>query len=74
MRTLDNCSRSIRLPSYVVAKASKFESVYAHLSQTLHRDPTIAELSTELEMTDKQIEDLLVLNSGTSLTGATAQR
>jgi RNA polymerase primary sigma factor len=65
MRTLDNCSRSIRLPSYVVAKASKFDSVYAHLSQTLHRDPTIAELSAELELTDKQIEDLLVLNSGT---------
>jgi RNA polymerase primary sigma factor len=65
MRTLDNCSRSIRLPSYVVAKASKFDSVYAQLSQTLHRDPTIAELSAELELTDKQIEDLLVLNSGT---------
>jgi RNA polymerase primary sigma factor len=65
MRTLDNCSRSIRLPSYVVAKASKFDSAYADLSQTLHREPTIAELSEVLELTDKQIEDLLVLNSGT---------
>ena len=65
MRTLDNCSRSIRLPSYVVAKASKFDSAYAHLSQTLHREPTIEELSDVLELTDKQIEDLLVLNSGT---------
>ncbi len=65
MRTLDNCSRSIRLPSYVVAKASKFDSVYAHLSQTLHREPTIEELSEVLGLTDKQIEDLLVLNSGT---------
>ena len=65
MRTLDNCSRSIRLPSYVVAKASKFDSAYAHLSQTLHREPTIEELSEVLELTDKQIEDLLVLNSGT---------
>lgn len=65
MRTLDNCSRSIRLPSYVVAKASKFDSAYAQLSQTLHREPTIEELSAELDLTDKQIEDLLVLNSGT---------
>lgn len=65
MRTLDNCSRSIRLPSYVVAKASKFDSAYAHLSQVLHREPTIEELSEELELTGKQIEDLLLLNSGT---------
>ena len=65
MRTLDNCSRSIRLPSYVVAKASKFDSAYAHLSQTLHREPTIEELSEVLELTNKQIEDLLLLNSGT---------
>ena len=65
MRTLDNCSRSIRLPSYVVAKASKFDSAYARLSQALHREPTIEELSEVLELTNKQIEDLLVLNSGT---------
>ena len=65
MRTLDNCSRSIRLPSYVVAKSSKFDSAYAHLSQTLQREPTIEELSEALELSDKQIEDLLLLNSGT---------
>ncbi len=65
MRTLDNCSRSVRLPSYVVAKATKFDSVHAHLSQTLRREPTIEELSAELELTEKQIEDLLLLNSGT---------
>ena len=65
MRTLDNCSRSIRLPSYVVAKVTKFDSIYAHLSQTLQREPTIEELSEVLDLTDKQIEDLLLLNSGT---------
>ena len=63
MRTLDNCSRSIRLPSYVVAKASKFDSAYAHLSQALHREPTIEELSEALELTDKQVEEILALNS-----------
>ena len=65
MRTLDNCSRSIRLPSYIVAKVTKFDAAYAHLSQTLRREPTIEELSEVLELTDKQIEDLLLLNSGT---------
>ncbi|MCZ6677680.1 MAG: sigma-70 family RNA polymerase sigma factor [Candidatus Poribacteria bacterium] len=63
MRTLDNCSRSIRLPSYIVAKASKFDSAYAHLCQDLHREPTLEELSQALELTDKQIQDLLTLNS-----------
>jgi RNA polymerase primary sigma factor len=65
MRTLDNCSRSIRLPSYIVAKVSKFDSAYAHLSQDLHREPTIEELSEALELTDKQIEEILALNSDT---------
>ena len=74
MRTLDNCSRSIRLPSYVVAKAIKFDSAYAHLSQALHREPTIEELSEVLELSNKQIEDLLVLNSGTISVGVTPQR
>ena len=65
MRTLDNCSRSIRLPSYIVAKASKFDSTYARLSQNLHREPTIEELSEALELTGKQIEEILALNSDT---------
>jgi RNA polymerase primary sigma factor len=65
MRTLDNCSRSIRLPSYVVAKVNKFESIYAHLRQALHRDPTIEELAKALELTDEQVEEILALNTNT---------
>jgi len=65
MRTLDNCSRSIRLPSYVVAKASKFDSAYAHLCQDLQREPTVEELSEALELTGKQIEEILAFNSDT---------
>jgi RNA polymerase primary sigma factor len=63
MRTLDNCSRSIRLPSYIVAKASKFDSAYAHLCQNLHREPTTEELSEALKLTGKQVQDILALNS-----------
>jgi RNA polymerase primary sigma factor len=63
MRALDNCSRSIRLPSYVVAKASKFDSAYASLCQDLHREPTLEELSEALELPDKQIEEILALSA-----------
>ena len=63
MRTLDNCSRPIRLPSYIVAKVNKFDSTYANLCQDLQREPTVKELSKTLELTDKQVEELLVFNS-----------
>ncbi len=65
MRALDNCSRSIRLPSYVVAKINKFESIYVHLRQALHRDPTVEELAKALELTDEQVEEILTLNINT---------
>jgi RNA polymerase primary sigma factor len=65
MRTLDNCSRSIRLPSYIVAKVNKFESTYVHLSQDLQRAPTLEELAEALELTDKQVEEILTLNTDT---------
>jgi RNA polymerase primary sigma factor len=65
IRTLDNCSRSIRLPSYIVAKVNKFESTYVHLSQDLHRAPTIEELAEALELPNKQVEEILALNTDT---------
>ncbi len=65
MRTLDNCSRFIRLPSYIVAKTYKFDSTYAHLCQDLHREPMIEELSKALQLTDQQVEEILAFNSGT---------
>ena len=63
MRMLDNCSRSVRLPSYIVAKINKIDSTYAHLSQDLQREPTVKELSESLELTDKQVEEILALNA-----------
>ena len=65
MRMLDNCSRSIRLPSYIVAKVNKIDSTYANLSQDLQREPTVKELSESLELTDKQVEEILALNAET---------
>jgi RNA polymerase primary sigma factor len=65
MRTLDNCSRSIRLPSYIVAKVNKFDSTSAHLRQNLQREPTVEELAQALELTGKQVEEILALNKDT---------
>lgn len=62
-RSLDNCSRSIRLPSYIVAKVNKFDSTYARLCQELQREPKIEELAEALELTADQVKEILSLNS-----------
>ena len=64
-RTLDNCSRSIRLPSYIVAKVNRFDSTYARLCQELQREPKITELAEALELTENQVKEILALNSDT---------
>lgn len=62
-RTLDNCSRSIRLPSYIVAKVNKFDSTYARLCQELQREPKVKELAEALELTEDQVKEILALNA-----------
>ncbi len=63
MRTLDNFSRSIRLPSYVVAKMNKFDAVYATLCQELQREPQRDEIADALDLTVKQVEEILTFNA-----------
>ena len=63
MRTLDNFSRSIRLPSYVVAKMNKFDAVYAMLCQELQREPQRDEIADALDLTVKQVEEILTFNA-----------
>ena len=63
MRTLDNFSRSIRLPSYVVAKMNKFDTVYATLCQELQREPRREEIAEALDLTVKQVEEILTFNA-----------
>ena len=63
MRTLDNFSRSIRLPSYVVAKMNKFDTVYATLCQELQREPLREEIAEALDLTVKQVEEILTFNA-----------
>ena len=63
MRTLDNFSRSIRLPSYVVAKMNKFDSVYATLCQELQREPRREEIAEALDLSLVQVEEILTFNA-----------
>ena len=55
MRSLDNYSRSIRLPSHIVAKIHKLESTYIALGVSLGRTPTADELSNELNLDSEEI-------------------
>ncbi len=63
MRTLDNFSRSIRLPSYIVAKMNKFDSIYATLCQELQREPRRDEIAEALDLTVNQVEEILTFNA-----------
>lgn len=65
MRTLDNFSRSIRLPSYIVAKMNKFDSIYAALCQELQREPRREEIAEALDLTVNQVEEILTFNADT---------
>ena len=63
MRTLDNFSRSIRLPSYIVAKMNKFDAIYAMLCQELQREPRRDEIAEALDLTVNQVEEILTFNA-----------
>lgn len=65
MRSLENFSRSIRLPSYIVTKMNKFDSVYAMLCQKLQREPTREEIAEALEVTVEQVDEILAFNADT---------
>jgi len=65
LRALDNCSRTIRLPSYFVAKVNKLDSTYASLRQELQREPTRAELSTALKMPEEKLDEIWELDTNT---------
>jgi len=63
MRALDNYARVIRLPSYVVAKISKFDDAAGRLRSRLERDPTIQEIADELELPEDRVRDILSISS-----------
>jgi len=62
MRALDNYARVIRLPSYVVAKISKFDDAAGRLRQELERDPTTQEIADMLDVPEARVREILTLS------------
>ncbi|MBM3216039.1 RNA polymerase sigma factor RpoD/SigA [Candidatus Poribacteria bacterium] len=63
LRALDNYSRVIRLPTYVVAKVSRLERATSILRQSLERDPSVAEIADELDLTEDEVRELMTIPS-----------
>lgn len=63
MRSLDNHSRTIRFPSYIVADISKCNSAFSELRRKLERDPSIEEMAEVLDMPVDKVKDLMELSN-----------
>lgn len=63
LRALDNYSRVIRLPTYVVAKVSRVERTIQALRQYLGREPSVEEIASELEISVEEVCELLAVPS-----------
>ena len=58
-RAIAEQERTIRLPIHISEKLSKLRKVKRQLSLKLHRDPTLTELATEMDLTPKKVETFL---------------
>lgn len=58
-RAIAEQERTIRLPIHINEKLSKLRKVKRQLSLKLHRDPTIAELATAMDLSPKKVETFL---------------
>ncbi len=63
MRALDANARSIRLPSYIVAKKAKCEEAAARLRQRLEREPTLIEIGVELGWPENQVRSVMSIEA-----------
>ena len=60
VQALGNFSRSIQLPSYFVQRMKKFDAAYTILCQKLQREPYLEEMAEALNLTIRQIEEILM--------------
>jgi len=67
MRALDNHSRTIRLPSYIVAEIAKCNSMFSELRHKLERNPSIEEMSEALDMPPDKVKGLMSLSTAEPL-------
>ncbi len=58
MRSIDEQSRSIRLPVHMVESMSRAERARAVLTQELHRPPSEKELAAHLRVSERKVHDM----------------
>jgi RNA polymerase primary sigma factor len=58
LRSIDEQSRSIRLPVYVIESATKAEKARTVLTHELHRPPTQRELAAHLQVPTSKVQEL----------------
>ncbi|HEX8237354.1 MAG TPA: sigma-70 family RNA polymerase sigma factor [Abditibacteriaceae bacterium] len=58
MRSIDEQSRSIRLPVHMVESVSRTDRARATLTQELHRPPTERELADHLKISENKVQDI----------------
>nr|WP_028954150.1 RNA polymerase sigma factor SigC [Synechocystis sp. PCC 7509] len=59
-RAIATQSRTIRLPVHITEKLNKIKKVQRKIAQEKGRTPTIEEIAAELEITPKQLRDVLL--------------
>lgn len=58
MRSIDEQSRSIRLPVHMVESMSRAERARAVLTQELHRPPSEKEMAAHMQVSERKIHDI----------------
>lgn len=67
MRALDNYSRTIRLPSYIVADVAKCHRKFYDLRRMFDRDPSVEEISDALKMSPNKVKRLMSISTNEPL-------
>ena len=57
-RALDNTSKMIRMPAYVIEDVNKMKNAENSLSAQLGREPTIAEIATVMNLSEEKVKKL----------------
>ena len=67
LQALAEHARMVRLPVNKVGMVSKINQVFSELSQKFEREPTAEEIARELNLTEKEIKELMLSDSVESL-------
>ena len=60
VKALNNFPHLIQLPPYLIKRMRKFDAAYTMLCQKLQRDPYLEEMAEALNLTIKQVEEILM--------------